>query len=110
MKLLCIVLYTKDRNYFLCINDYEEVINFKLETLLQQSHKVVLLLKKKLEQQQVATNLASLKEISECCKKIQKSVVSLKILKYLDDKVIKLVTAAVEIMMTSQTVYIFKVY
>jgi len=70
MKLLCIVLHTKDRDNFLCIDDYEEVINFKLKTLLQQSCEVVLLLKRKLEQQQVTINLTSLKEINEYCEKI----------------------------------------
>jgi len=70
MKLLCIVLHTKDRDNFLCIDDYKEVINFKLKTLLQQSCEVVLLLKKKLEQQQVTINLTSLKEINEYCEKI----------------------------------------
>jgi len=50
MKLLCVVLCTKDRNYFLCIDDYEEVINSELETLFQQSCEVVLSLEKKLEQ------------------------------------------------------------
>lgn len=90
MKLFCIVLCTKDRDYFLYIDDYKEVINSKLKTLLQQSCEVVLLLKKKLKQQQVIINLTSLKEISECCEKIQKSVVSLKVLKYLNDKVINL--------------------
>ena len=70
MKLFCIVLCTKDRDYILYIDDYKEVINSKLKTLLQQSCEVVLLLKKKLEQQQVTINLTSLKEINEYCEKI----------------------------------------
>ncbi len=110
MELPCVVLRTKDRDYFLCIDGYGGVINSELETLLQQSREVVLSLEKELEQRQVTTDLASPKGISECCEKIQKSVASLKVLERLDDRATKLITAAVETMTTQQTVHASKVY
>jgi len=110
MELPCVVLRTKDRDYFLCVDGYGGVINSELETLLQQSREVVLSLEKELEQRKVAMNLDSPNGISECCEKIQKSVASLKILGRLDDRAAKLVDAAVETMTTPQTVRASKVY
>ena len=44
LELLYIILYTKDKDYFVNCNNYSIVINTKLKMLLQQSCNIVILL------------------------------------------------------------------
>jgi hypothetical protein len=52
LELLCIILRTKDKDYFLNCDDYSAVTDAEVETLLQQSREAVLSLQTELESRQ----------------------------------------------------------
>lgn len=110
MKTSCITLHIKKRVNLLSDDEFEDVTNAKLKTLLQKSRNTVISLEAEFERRQLLTASTHFKEIDEYCDALQKNFDKIKILKRLDDKAAEHVKTAVKILTTSQTIRFFKIY
>lgn len=105
-----ILLRTKEKDSFTYQNSYKGATILELETLLGLGQEIVRLLKAELVKRQVIAKLKQLNAITKYTKKLQKSVGNLKILGYLDKKVIGLITTIANILKIEQTSCKAKVY